>query len=115
MISHLTKLEYYMLKNIPLCMHTQPLEPLPPLSQHLLEPIPSMGHEVEKILNTQEMEKNLSLELANANKIIHTLEEEVELVLEKNNQFEDQLNEVQGENSRLHEKVEKLKRRLESA
>ena len=87
MISHLTKLQYYQCKNIPLAELTQPLEPLPSLSQHQLDPLPHMGPEIERILSNQEMEKNVSLELANANKIIHTLEEEIELLIEKKKKY----------------------------
>ena len=77
MANRLTKQQYYLDRNIPLIAHTRPLDPLPPLSEHLIDPLPHIGQEVERVLDAQENMKNISLELANAHKIIHSLEEEL--------------------------------------
>lgn len=115
MISHLSKDHYLKSKNIPTLAPLSPLDPEPPVRTHLLEPFPTISTELEKLLSTRKEHSVISLELANSHKIIHELEEEIELLLERNSCLEEKMLESKSEsrklleiNDRLNEQVNRL-------
>ena len=77
---NLTKSQYYKEKKLPIISLCRKLEAEPPARTHLLQTLPRMITEIEKIQSRQVDSKRTNLELANALKIIHELEFELESV-----------------------------------
>ena len=74
MIQNLSKVEYNRVKKIPQLTPIIKLEPQQPARDHLLDCLPRITSEVDKILSNRHEENRFALELANAHKIIHELE-----------------------------------------
>lgn len=108
MIKNLSKADYYKEKRIPTVAFCRKLEPELPARTHLIEALPRLGTEFEKIKSQQVSANQTNLELANALKIIHELEYELEVATCASHQYEEELLLSRNENKELLRKIARL-------